>query len=78
MLWKMKKEGFLVIGMLSITVSIVLSKIFEEIPIIDFLEGMFSGISVVMNLTFLYNFGREHRLGENNVKLQNGNNWIRN
>jgi len=78
MLWKMKKEGFLVIGMLSITISIILGRFFEGIPVINFLEGMFSGISMVMNLTFLYKFGREHRLAENNVKGQEVSKWIKN
>jgi hypothetical protein len=76
MLWKMKKEGFLVIGMLSITISIVLSRFFDGIPVIDFLEGMLSGISVVMNLTFLYKFGRENRLKNNNVKVQDVSNYV--
>jgi hypothetical protein len=78
MLCKMKKEGFLVIGMLSITISIVLNIYFEGIPVIDFLEGMLSGISVVMNATFLYKFGRDRRLRDNNVKVQDVSNWIKN
>jgi hypothetical protein len=55
-----------------------LSRFFEGIPAVDFLEGMFGGISMVMNLTFLYKLGREHRLRDNDAKVQNANNWIRN
>jgi hypothetical protein len=74
----MKKEGFLVIGMLSIAISIALSRFFEGIPAVDFLEGMFGGISMVMNLTFLYKLGRENRLRDNDAKVQNANNRFRN
>ena len=57
----MKKEGFFVIGMLSIAISMFLGRFFKGYPLMDFLSGMFCGISVVMNITFLYKFGKERR-----------------
>ena len=61
MLYKMKKEGFFIIGMLSIAISVLLGRFFKGYPIMDFLSGMFCGISVVMNITFLHKFGAEKR-----------------
>jgi hypothetical protein len=61
MLYKMKKEGFFMIGMLSLAISVLLGRFFREYPLIDFLDGVFCGISVVMNITFLYKFGKERR-----------------
>ena len=57
----MKKEGFFMIGMLSLAISVLLGRFFRGYPQIDFLDGMFCGISVVMNITFLYKFGKERR-----------------
>ena len=61
MLYKMKKEGFFMIGMLSLAISVLSGRFFKGYPLIDFLEGVFCGISVVMNITFLYKFGKERR-----------------
>jgi len=57
----MKKEGFFIIGMLSLAISVLLGRFFSGYSIIDFLDGMFCGISIVMNITFLYKFGKERR-----------------
>ena len=61
MLYKMKKEGFFIIGILSVAISVLLGRFFKGYPLMDFLSGMFCGISVVMNITYLYKFGKERR-----------------
>jgi len=57
----MKKEGFFILGMLSIAISVFLGRFFKGYPLMDFFSGMFCGISVAMNITFLYKFGKERR-----------------
>lgn len=61
---KKKKENMLVIGMFSLLVAILLGRFGGQYVIIDFLEGLFTGISMVMNLCFLTRFGIEKRMND--------------
>ncbi|MFX0030383.1 MAG: hypothetical protein ACFE8B_14320 [Candidatus Hermodarchaeota archaeon] len=50
---KIKKEGMLAIGMISLALSLLLDKFAGKIPIVDFFCGLFTGLSITMNLSFL-------------------------
>ncbi|MFX0039252.1 MAG: hypothetical protein ACFFCY_14335 [Promethearchaeota archaeon] len=63
----MEKESMFIIGTISLTVSIILSRFFPEWPVISFLEGVFTGISVPMNLGFLI----KYRIEKNNLNETN-------
>ena len=52
----MKKENMIMIGMFSLLIAFVLGRFDSQYPIIDFFEGMFTGISITMNLSFLIKF----------------------
>jgi hypothetical protein len=52
----MKKESMFIIGTISLTISIILSRFFPELPLISFFEGFFTGISMPMNLGFLIKY----------------------
>jgi hypothetical protein len=47
-----EKNNILVIGMLSLVIGILLGRYVTPTPIIDFLEGLFYGLSVVMNILY--------------------------
>ena len=53
MLFNKKKEIMLAIGMISLTIAITLDRFAGVGPIIDFFCGLFTGLSLVMNLGFL-------------------------
>ncbi|MFX0145897.1 MAG: hypothetical protein ACFE9C_17665 [Candidatus Hodarchaeota archaeon] len=63
----MEKESMFIIGTISLTISIILSKFFPEWPVISFLEGVFIGISIPMNLGFLI----KYRFEKNNLNKPN-------
>jgi hypothetical protein len=50
---KIKKEGMLAIGMFSLTLSLFLNLVGGNILIIDFFCGLFTGLSITMNLSYL-------------------------
>jgi hypothetical protein len=54
MLLKEKEEGLLIIGSFSLLISILLNLFTGVIPILDFLKGLFTGISLVSNLGYLF------------------------
>jgi hypothetical protein len=66
---KLKKESFFIIGTCSLTLAILLDRFGGQFIFKDFFEGVFTGISLVMNIFFLVRFGRERRmrLSENQV-----------
>jgi len=52
------------IGMFSLLIAFILGRFESKYPIIDFLEGMFTGISIVMNLSFLVRFRLERGMDD--------------
>jgi len=54
--FKMKKENMIMIGMFSLLIAFVLGRFDSQYSIIDFCEGMFTGISMTLNLSFLIRF----------------------
>ncbi len=63
----MKKESMFLIGATSLMISLVMAMLLPDLPLISFLEGMFVGISLTMNLSFLVRY----RLEKNNVNNTN-------
>ncbi|MFX1470175.1 MAG: hypothetical protein ACFFB8_16110 [Promethearchaeota archaeon] len=63
----MKKESMFLIGATSLMVSLVMAMLLPDLPLISFLKGMFVGISLTMNLSFLVRY----RLEKNNVNNTN-------
>jgi hypothetical protein len=61
-----EKETLLIIGMTSLILMILLKMFSIELPILDFLEGMFAGLSIVTNVCFLIRFGKEQKIKDNN------------
>ena len=59
-----KKEGILIAGMFSLVVAILLGRFGGQYALTDFLEGLFTGFSLVMNLCYLVRFGRERRMND--------------
>jgi hypothetical protein len=55
----MKKESMFIIGTSSLTISLILGMILPNLPLINFFEGMFIGISLVMNISFLIRYRLE-------------------
>ncbi len=53
MLFSKNKEVMLAIGMFSLTIAILLDRFAGTGTIIDFLCGLFTGISITMNLGYL-------------------------
>lgn len=51
---KNNKEGLLIIGSFSLIISILLNLVAGAIPILGFLKGLFTGISLVSNLGYLF------------------------
>ena len=60
--FKKKKEGMLITGMFSLLVSVLLGRFGGEYALTNFLEGLFTGLSIVMNLCFLFRYGKERRI----------------
>jgi hypothetical protein len=55
----MKKESMFIIGMFSIIVSLILGIISGDIELLNFFEGFFYGLSMVMNVGFLIKYRLE-------------------
>ena len=53
MLFSKNKEVMLTIGMFSLTIAILLDRFAGAGTIIDFLCGLFTGLSLTMNLAYL-------------------------
>ena len=62
--FKMRKEGMLIIGMFSLSVAILLERFGGQCVLTDFFEGLFTGISLAMNLCFLVLYGKERRMND--------------
>ena len=56
MLSDMKKEYMLAIGSISLVIAIFLDRFAGAGTTIDFLCGLFTGLSLTMNLTYLIKF----------------------
>jgi len=63
----MKKESMLIIGMFSISITLILGRISADIALLDFFEGVFSGLSLVMNFGFLINYRLEKNYNNKNI-----------
>jgi hypothetical protein len=50
----------LTIGMFSLTLSLYLNMVGGNIPIVDFFCGLFTGLSITMNLSFLIIYKRQN------------------
>ena len=59
MLFRKNKEIMFVIGMFSLTIAISLDRFAGTGTIIDFLCGLFTGISLIMNLGYLIKYRTE-------------------
>lgn len=64
MLFRKNKEIMLVIGIFSLTIAIILDRFAGTGTIIDFLCGLFTGFSLVMNLGYLV----KYRIEKNDLK----------
>jgi len=64
MLFRKNKEIMLVIGIFSLTIAIILDRFAGTGTIIDFLCGLFTGVSLVMNLGYLV----KYRIEKNDQK----------
>ncbi|MFX0105402.1 MAG: hypothetical protein ACFE75_07925 [Candidatus Hodarchaeota archaeon] len=65
----MKKESMFIIGTSSLTISLILGILLPNLPLISFFEGMFAGISLAMNISFLIKY-RLERNGYNKEKIR--------
>lgn len=61
MLFKKKKEGMLIIGIFSLLGANLLGRFGGQYVLANFLEGLLTGLSIVMNLCFLIRFGKEKK-----------------
>lgn len=57
-----KKENMLIIGMFSLLIAILIGRFGGQYILTNFLEGMFTGISLGMNLCFLVRYGKERKM----------------
>ena len=48
-----KKEGLLIAGLLCIFFAIIFTYSFDETGLTDFFQGLFMGLSIVFNITYL-------------------------
>jgi cadmium resistance protein CadD (predicted permease) len=62
MIYRTKKEWMFVIGVFSLIIANLLKFFGGNFLIADFFEGMFTGISLVMNLCYLIRFSSEKRM----------------
>jgi len=65
----MKKENLVIIGIFSLMVANLFKFFGGQYVVFNFLEGMFTGISLVFNLSFLFRFGVEKRINVKGGKL---------
>ncbi len=66
MLYNKNEEILLVIGIVSLIISLLLDLFRGQKPIIDFFSGLFTGLSITMNLGFLIRFRHERNKSINN------------
>lgn len=59
MIFNKNREIMLEIGMISLTITIILDRFAGAGTIIDFFYGLFTGLSLVMNLGFLIKYRME-------------------
>ena len=65
----MKKESMFIIGTNSLAVSLIMGIFLLDLPSISFFKGMFVGISLVMNFSFLVRYRLEkNKINENSKK----------
>lgn len=50
---KIKKEGMLAIGMFSLAISLLLDRFAGKEQVVDFFCGLFTGLSITLNIGFL-------------------------
>lgn len=55
------KEFMLGIGMISLIIAFILDIFAGQVPIIDFFGGLFTGLSITMNLSFLFRYRYEKK-----------------
>jgi hypothetical protein len=68
-LYKIKKENLFIIGIFSLLIANMFKFFDEQYVIFNFFEGMFTGISLVFNLSFLIRLGIEKRMNIKGIKL---------
>ncbi|NVM44539.1 MAG: hypothetical protein HWN79_06460 [Candidatus Lokiarchaeota archaeon] len=59
-----KNESMFILGTSSLLVAILLGRFGGQNALANFLEGLFTGLSLVMNLSFLIRFGKERRMND--------------
>lgn len=57
-----KKERLFLIGIVSLIISILLNLLAGDFPVLNFLEGLFTGISMATNLGYLLKLRVERNL----------------
>jgi hypothetical protein len=62
MLYSKNKEIMLVIGMFSLSIAIILDRFAGIGTIMNFLYGLFTGLSLTMNLCYLIKYRLDKRL----------------
>ena len=67
MLFEKKKECIFAIGMFSLIIAIILGRFAGLAAIIDFLSGLFTGLSITMNIAYLIKL----RLENNSIIANN-------
>ncbi|MFX1275263.1 MAG: hypothetical protein ACFFBP_16395 [Promethearchaeota archaeon] len=65
---RINRRYLLAIGSFSLLISILLGRIGAGIPIIEFLEGMFMGLSLTLNLAILIEYSINKRTVMNEKK----------
>jgi len=63
---KLKKEVMLTIGMVSLSISLLLDRFAGKEPLVDFFCGLFTGLSITLNITFLIKYKYEMNKEKNN------------
>ncbi|MFX1463411.1 MAG: hypothetical protein ACFFBF_10270 [Promethearchaeota archaeon] len=70
----MKKESMFIIGATSLMISLIMGMFLPDLPLISFIEGIFVGISLTMNLSFLVRYrlakNSENKVENKEKKLQ--------
>lgn len=65
MIYRMKKEWMFVIGVCSLILANLLKLFGGKFVMVDFFGGMFTGISLVMNLCYLIRYSSEKKMRSN-------------
>ena len=63
-----KKVTLLSIGLFSLSIAIILRIFIDESGIIDFFEGLFIGLSIVFNITYLIKIRKKLKFYRINTK----------